>query len=156
MKPTTKWDVILLEIDQPAGYTGGGGGGCTPQTVFIPGRHSRVWRFAQVSSNFRLEIFGQKGPDLRPDLMAVLFFTQPQPKSLHADRQFLALTIFRATFLSIFCRRIFYTILYTFSVARHFQCHHHQVCGVSVHKFWCRRCWWYKDSQNKLLCSYRV
>ena len=113
MKPTKR--NLLLKIQEC--------GGCTTQTVFIPGRHSGVWRFAQVSSNFRLEIFGQKGPDLRPDLMAVLFFTLPQPKSLHADRQFLALTIFRATFLSIFCRRIFCTIFYallggeTFSVA---------------------------------------
>ena len=68
-------------------------------------------------------IWTKRGPDLRPDLMAVLFFTLPQPKLLHEHGQSFPLAIFRATFLSIFCRRIFCTIFYallggeTFSVA---------------------------------------
>ena len=116
------------------------GGGCTPQTVFIPGRHSRVWRFAQVSSSFRLEIFGQKEVQTW-DLTWWRFFSSLSPKAFMSTVNSSPSPFLGRHFCQFFADVFSAQFSMPFSMARHFHCHHHQVCGFSFSQWWCGRHW---------------
>ena len=94
---------------------------------FYPRPPFRSLAFCTSQLKFSVgNIWTKRGPDLRGDLMAVLFFTRPQPKSLHERTVNSSVSLFLGRHFCQFFANIF---LAKFSTLFLKDGHHHQLYG---------------------------